>query len=63
MLQQTEMAEVLLENLFGHLEQTKADIIATSNIGCQLYITRALKIRAYTARIVHPVVLLAAQLP
>jgi glycolate oxidase iron-sulfur subunit len=62
MLQQAEMADNLLKSILQQVEILKPDCIVTANIGCQLHIARELRLRGCVIPVVHPVLLLAAQL-
>ncbi len=57
---QPEMSAALLERKLGHLAATGAEVVATGNPGCAVQIEAGLRRRGATARVEHPVSLLAA---
>ncbi len=57
---QPEMSAALLERKLGHLAATGAEVVATGNPGCAVQIEVGLRRRGGTARVEHPVSLLAA---
>jgi glycolate oxidase iron-sulfur subunit len=57
---QPEMSMRLLERKVGHIADTKAVVIATGNPGCTVQIEHGLRQRGLSARVEHPVSLLAA---
>jgi glycolate oxidase iron-sulfur subunit len=57
---QPEQADLLLERKVAHIGATGAGVVATANPGCQLQIARGLRASGSTARVVHPVSLLAS---
>ncbi|WP_262964006.1 (Fe-S)-binding protein [Methylobacter psychrophilus] len=59
MLTHTEIAEPLRNIKLAHFEQTKADFLVSTNIGCALHLTTGL----HRNKVIHPVVLLAELLP
>jgi glycolate oxidase iron-sulfur subunit len=56
---QPEMAGKLLERKVGHIAETGAGIVATSNPGCMLQIQTGLAARGMKVEVVHPISLLA----
>lgn len=58
-LTQPAQADALLERKVGHISHTGAEIVATANPGCHLQIARGLNDAGSSARVVHPVSLLA----
>jgi glycolate oxidase iron-sulfur subunit len=56
---QPEQSEKLLERKVGHIGETHADLVATSNPGCHLQIARGLRQSGQSATVVQPVSLLA----
>ncbi|UOA07839.1 (Fe-S)-binding protein [Methylobacter sp. S3L5C] len=59
MLTHPEIAEPLRNIKLAHFEQTKADFLVSTNIGCALHLTTGLP----RNKVIHPVVLLAELLP
>lgn len=57
---QPEMSMRLLDRKVGHIIDTGAVVIASGNPGCTVQIEHGLRQRGYTARVEHPVSLLAA---
>jgi glycolate oxidase iron-sulfur subunit len=57
---QPEMSMQLLDRKMGHIEATQAVVIATGNPGCTVQIEHGLRQRGLSARVEHPVSLLAA---
>lgn len=62
-LTQPEMAEQLRAAKLRQLETVKPDILATSNTGCALHLAAGVRDAKLDMEVVHPVVLLARQLP
>ena len=58
-LTQPEQAEALLKRKVGHIDSTRAAIVATANPGCHLQIARGLKDAGADVQVMHPVSLLA----
>ncbi len=58
-LTQPETADWLLARKLAHLRATGATVVATANPGCHLQLARGLTASASTARVVHPIVVLA----
>lgn len=61
-LDQPEMASKLQADKVSAVEQSEAHFIATSNIGCSLYIGSGLQKAALDVEVLHPVTLLARQM-
>jgi glycolate oxidase iron-sulfur subunit len=59
MLTHPEIAEPLRNIKLAHFEQTKADFLVSTNIGCALHLNTGLP----RNKVIHPVVLLAELLP
>jgi glycolate oxidase iron-sulfur subunit len=57
-LTQPEMADSLLQRKVRNLDDTKADLIATGNPGCQMQIQMGLNRAGLDRRVVHPVEIL-----
>jgi glycolate oxidase iron-sulfur subunit len=53
-----EMAGQLLERKMGHIEQTRAQIVATGNPGCMMQIAYGARQRELPLEVLHPVQLL-----
>ena len=58
-LTQPDQADALLRRKVGHITNTGAQIVATSNPGCHLQIARGLVASGSPVQVVHPVSLLA----
>jgi len=54
-----DIAEPLRNAKINHFEQSQAELLVTSNIGCALHLKTGLS----QDKVIHPVVLMAAQLP
>ncbi len=63
MLEHPKMAALLRDDLLDHVAETKPAYLATSNIGCALHIKTGLSQRGLDIEVVHPIVLMARQLP
>jgi glycolate oxidase iron-sulfur subunit len=59
-LTQPAQAEALLQRKVGHLQSTRAGLVATANPGCHLQIARGLAERGHRMDVAHPVSLLAS---
>jgi glycolate oxidase iron-sulfur subunit len=59
MLTHPEIADPLRNAKLAHFEQSKADLLVSTNIGCALHLNAGLTLN----KVVHPVVLLAELLP
>ncbi|WP_374090622.1 (Fe-S)-binding protein [Methylomicrobium lacus] len=62
-LKYPEMADTLADQVLEAVIATQADTLITSNIGCALHLAAGLKERGKTIQALHPLVLLARQLP
>lgn len=63
MLTQPVMADRLRDDKLASLQQLAPDVLATSNIGCALHLGGGLRALGLKAEVVHPVMLIARQLP
>lgn len=61
-LSHPELAQRLRADKIEHLRRLAPDILATSNIGCALYLTAGLRESGLEIEVVHPVVLIERQL-
>ncbi|MDN5835946.1 MAG: (Fe-S)-binding protein [Nitrosospira sp.] len=61
-LDQPEMAKVLLRDKIAALDASGAHYLATSNVGCAMYIASALREAGSEVEVLHPVTLLARQM-
>ena len=57
-LLETELSSRVLDEKLNHVEETKAEVIATGNPGCHMQIGAGLLLRAKRMRVCHPVELL-----
>jgi glycolate oxidase iron-sulfur subunit len=62
MLEHPQMSDALVENTLQHIGDFQPQRIATSNIGCQLHLARALQKRGLAIGVLHPISLIAKQL-
>jgi len=62
-LKYPEMADTLADQVLAAVIATQADTLITSNIGCALHLAAGLKERGKALEVLHPLVLLARQLP
>ena len=62
-LTQPAMADRLRDDKLAHLQQLAPDLLATSNLGCALHVGAGMRALGLTAEVVHPVTLIARQLP
>ena len=63
MIEHPEMATLLRDDVLDSIAETNPDYLATSNIGCALHIRTGLLQRGLNFEVLHPIVLLARQLP
>ncbi len=63
MLTQPVMANQLRDDKLAHLQHLAPDLLATSNVGCALHVSAGMRARGMGAEVVHPVTLIARQLP
>jgi glycolate oxidase iron-sulfur subunit len=63
MLTQPAMADRLRDDKLAHLRQLAPDLLATSNVGCALHVGAGMRVQGMQAEAVHPVTLIARQLP
>lgn len=61
-LSQPELAQRLRAEKIEHLRRLAPDILATSNIGCAMYLAAGLRESGLVIEVVHPVVLIERQL-
>ena len=62
-LRHPDSAKKLVDPIVDFIRKEKPDVWVTSNIGCMLYVKHALKEAGITLPIMHPISLIAAQLP
>lgn len=62
-LKHPEMANALVNEVLKAAIDTQADYLATSNIGCALHIAAGMRERGNKMQVLHPITLLAQQLP
>lgn len=63
MLTQPAMADRLRDDKLAHLQQLAPDLLATSNVGCALHVGAGMRALGLETEVVHPVTLIARQLP
>jgi glycolate oxidase iron-sulfur subunit len=63
MLEHPAMAKALADDVLAFAANTKARYLAISNIGCALHLAAGLRDRGIEMEVIHPVALLARQLP
>ncbi len=63
MIRHPEIADNLRDDKLRHLDTIKPDILVSSNIGCALHIAAGLRETGLKIEVIHPVTLLARQLP
>lgn len=63
MIDHPQMAEALVSPKIQALAETAPDILVSANIGCALHIRAALRRAGVDIEVIHPVTLLARQLP
>ncbi len=61
-LTQPEMADALLEPKLQRARASRPDVVVSSNVGCAMHLAAGLRRDDVTARVAHPLELLAAQL-
>jgi glycolate oxidase iron-sulfur subunit len=61
-LTQPEMADALLEPKLRRARASRPDVVVSSNVGCAMHLAAGLRRDGLTARVAHPLELLAAQL-
>src|SRR5689334_20876817 len=59
---QPEMADALLEPKLARARGSRPDYVVSSNVGCAMHLAAGLRREGLTARVVHPLELLAQQL-
>ena len=57
-----EMADALLEPKLARARASRPDVVLSSNVGCAMHLAAGLRREGLTARVAHPLELLAAQL-
>ncbi len=63
MIRHPEIADELRDNKLRELDNIRPDILVSSNIGCALHIAAGIRDVGLKIEVVHPVTLLARQLP
>ncbi|MGR9035151.1 MAG: (Fe-S)-binding protein, partial [Gammaproteobacteria bacterium] len=63
LLNHPDMASVLADHVLAPLQNTQTRYLATSNLGCALHLAARLKEKGIGIEVIHPVALLARQLP
>ncbi len=63
MLTQPEQADAFAEAYAAYIQEQKAEVLFTSNVGCALHLRAALARRGYRIPVLHPIEVLAQQLP
>ncbi len=63
MLTQPAMANQLRDDKLAQLQLLAPDLLATSNVGCALHVGAGMRARGMQTEVVHPVTLIARQLP
>lgn len=63
MLTQAEQADAFADAFAAYVQEQKAEVLFTSNVGCALHLRAALARRGYRIPVLHPVEVLAQQLP
>ena len=61
-LEQPEMAGLLRNDKMAALQRTGARYLATSNVGCALWLAQGLREQGMRMEVVHPVTLVARQM-
>ena len=62
MLTQSDMANQLLNDKLMAIESNNVAILATSNIGCSLHITKGLQDKNWKVSVLHPIQIIAGQM-
>ncbi len=62
MLTQTDMATQLLNDKIIAIQKANTKLLATSNIGCALYIASGLRAQNIAVEVLHPITILAKQM-
>ena len=57
------MADRLRADKLAHLEKLAPDVLVTGNIGCALHLGAGMRAQGMKCEVVHPVTLIARQLP
>ena len=63
MLSQAEQADAFADKFAEAIAAKKPDVLVTSNVGCSLHLAAALKRKGLVIPVMHPVEVLAQQLP
>ena len=63
MLTEPEKADAFADAYAAHIQEQKAEVLITSNVGCALHLRAALARRGVRIPVLHPIELLALQLP
>lgn len=63
MLTEPEKADAFADTYAAYIQEHKADVLITSNVGCALHLRAALARRGIHILVLHPVEVLALQLP
>jgi glycolate oxidase iron-sulfur subunit len=63
MLTEPEKADAFADTYAAYIQEHKADVLITSNVGCAMHLRAALLRRGIRIAVLHPVELLAQQLP
>ena len=63
MLEHPKMANMLRDDVLDSIAATDPDYLVTSNIGCALHIRSGLLQRGLEVEVIHPITLLARQIP
>jgi len=63
MLTEPEQADAFADAYAAYIEENKAELLVTSNVGCALHLRAALARRGIRIPVLHPIEVLALQLP
>lgn len=63
MINEPEKADAFADAYAAHIQEQKAEVLITSNVGCALHLRAALARRGVRIPVLHPIELLALQLP